>query len=193
MQKEVFKLIERGIIFPIKHTSWVSNLVPVRKKNGDLRLCVDFRDLNRASLKDHHPLPSMEKILQCVSGSKCFSLLDSYSGYNQVLVKEEDQYKTTFTTKWGTMAYRRMPFGLSNAGATFQNAMDMAFHNLMYKFVLAYLDDITVYSKMLQITLVILHKFFRVVESLVYLLILRNVYLLCMKVSYWAMWCLSKV
>lgn len=82
MHKEVLKLIEGGIIYPIKHTSWVSNLVLVRKKNGELRLCVDFRDLNRASLKDHHPLPSMEQILQCVFGSKRFSLLDGYSGYN---------------------------------------------------------------------------------------------------------------
>lgn len=82
MQKEVFRLIESSIIFPIKHTNWVSNLVPIRKKNGELRLCVDFRDLNRASLKDRHPLPSMEQILQYVVGSKRFSFLDGYSGYN---------------------------------------------------------------------------------------------------------------
>lgn len=119
MKKELDKLIESAIVFPIKHTSWVSNLVSVRKKNGEIRLCVDFRDLNRASLKDHYPLPSMEQILQVVSGFEMFSLLDGFSGYNQILVKEEDQYKTAFTTKWGTMAYKKMPFGLSNAGATF--------------------------------------------------------------------------
>lgn len=78
-------------------------------------------------MKDHYPLPSMEQILQAVTGSERFSLLYGYSGYNQILVKEEDQYKTTFTTKWGTMAYKRMPFGLSNAGATFQRTKDMAF------------------------------------------------------------------
>ena len=72
---------------------------------------------------------------------------DGYSGYNHVLVKDEDQYKTTFTTKWGTMAYKKMPFGLSNAGPTFQKAMYMAFEKLMYKIVLVYLDDITVFSK----------------------------------------------
>lgn len=147
MLKELRKILDGGIIFPIKHTSWVSNLVLVRKKNGEIRLCVDFRDLNRASLKDRHPLPSMEQILQYVSSSERFSLLDGYSGYNQILVKESDQFKTTFTTKWGTMAYRRMPFGLSNARATFQKAMDMAFKNLMYKFFLVYLDDVTIYSK----------------------------------------------
>ena len=68
MRKEVSKLIEANIIFPIKHSSWVENLVPLGKKNGEIRLCVDFRDLNQSSLKDHHPLPSMEQILSKVSG-----------------------------------------------------------------------------------------------------------------------------
>lgn len=147
MIKELTKLVEGGIVFPIKHTSWVSNLVPIRKKNGEIRLYVDFRDLNRASLKYHYPLPSMEQILQVVAGSERFSFLDGYSGYNQILVKEKDQYKTLFTTKWGTMAYKRIPFGLSNTSATFQWAMDVAFQNLIQKFMLVYLDDITVYSK----------------------------------------------
>ena len=81
MIKELNKLIESKITFPIKHTSWVSNLVPVRKKNGEIRLCVDFYDLNRASLKDRHPLPSMEQILQVISISEWFSFLDDFSGY----------------------------------------------------------------------------------------------------------------
>ncbi|KAH9308791.1 hypothetical protein KI387_036702, partial [Taxus chinensis] len=82
-----------------------------------------------------------------VSGSERFSLLDGYFGYNQVMVKEDDQFKTAFTTKWGTYAYKKMPFGLSNAGATFQRAMDMEFKGLINKIVLIYLDDITVFSK----------------------------------------------
>ncbi|KAH9289266.1 hypothetical protein KI387_033383, partial [Taxus chinensis] len=82
-----------------------------------------------------------------VSGSERFSLLDGYSRYNQVMVKEDDQFKTAFTTKWGTYAYKKMSFGLSNAGATFQRAMDMAFRGLINKIVLIYLDDITVFSK----------------------------------------------
>ena len=68
MRKEMSKLIEANIIFSIKHSSWVANLVPVRKKSGEIRLCVDFRDLNKASLKDHHPFPSMEKIMSKISG-----------------------------------------------------------------------------------------------------------------------------
>ena len=78
-----------------------------------------FRNLNHASDKDNYPFPPMEQILQMISSSKLFSLLDGFYGYNQVLVVEEDRLKTTFRTKWGTFSYRRMPFGLINAGATF--------------------------------------------------------------------------
>ena len=113
------KLLDARIIFKVRHSKWVSNLVPVRKKYGEIRLCVDFRNLNRASDKDNYPVPPMEQLLQMVSGSELFSLLDGFYGYNQVLVAEEDILKTTFRTKWGTFAYRRMPFGLINTGATF--------------------------------------------------------------------------
>ena len=108
---------------------------------------MDFRNLNRASDKDNYPVPPMEQLLQMVSGSELFSLLDGFSGYNQVLVSEEDRMKTTFRTKWGTFAYRRMPFGLINAGATFQRAMDIAFRGLIGRSVVVYLDDITIFSK----------------------------------------------
>jgi hypothetical protein len=96
MCQELKKLLDAKIIFHVRHLAWVSNLVPVRKKFGDIRLCVDFRNLNRASKKDNYPDPPMEKLLQTVSSSDIFSLLDDFSGYNQVLVLEEDQLKTTF-------------------------------------------------------------------------------------------------
>ena len=120
IQSEVKKLLDARIIFKVRHSEWVSNLVPVRKKSGEIRLCVDFRNLNRASDKDNYPVPPMEQLLQMVSGSEMFSLLDGFSGYNQVLVAEEDRLKTTFRTKWGTFAYRRMPFGLINAAQHFR-------------------------------------------------------------------------
>ena len=82
-----------------------------------------------------------------VSGSELFSLLDGFSGYNQVLVAKEDRLKTTFRTKWGNFAYRRMPFGLINDGATFQRAMDIAFHGLIGWSIVVYLDDVTIFSK----------------------------------------------
>lgn len=122
-------------------------MVIVRKKNGSIRLCVDFRNLNLACKKDNYPLPNMETLLQRVTRSGMMSLLDGFSGYNQVLVKKEDRHKTTFTTPWGTFEYLRMPFGLTNAGATFQRAMDYAFKGLIGKFLEIYQDDLTVFSK----------------------------------------------
>jgi ribonuclease HI len=127
VKKELNKLLNAKIIFLVRHTQWVSNLVPVRKKSGEIRLCVNFQNLNRVSDKDNYPVPPMEQILQQVSGSKRLSLLDGFSGYNQVLMSPPDQLKTTFHTPWGTYAYRKMPFGLINVGATFQRAMDIAF------------------------------------------------------------------
>jgi hypothetical protein len=89
----------------------------------------------------------MEQILQCVSGSEMFSLLDGFSGYNHILVSHAYQIKTTFRTKWGTYAYKKMPFGLINAGATFQREMDIVFRGLINKSVVVYLDDVTIFSK----------------------------------------------
>ena len=99
------KLRDARIIKPIRHSSWVSNLVPIRKKNGDIRLCVDFRNLNLSSLKDNYCLPIMEAMLQRVTGSELMSMMDGFSGYNQVVVKESEQFKTTFTNLWGTYVY----------------------------------------------------------------------------------------
>jgi hypothetical protein len=98
-------------------------------------------------VKDNFPLPNMEMILQQVVGSQMMSLLDGFSGYNQIRVKRTDKYKTTFTTWWGTFAYEHMPFGLSNAGATFQRAMQIDFDDIIGKIIQIYLDDLTMYSK----------------------------------------------
>jgi hypothetical protein len=89
----------------------------------------------------------MEYLLQRVTGAEMMSMLDGFSGYNQVLVKEDDQLKTAFTTPWGTYKYLRMPFGLTNAGATFQRAMDYAFRDLIGKLIEIYQDDLTTISK----------------------------------------------
>jgi hypothetical protein len=89
----------------------------------------------------------METLLQRVTGSGMISMLDGFSGYNQIRLKAEDRHKTTFTTPWGTFEYLRMPFGLSNAGATFHRAMDYAFRGLIGKLIEIYQDDLTVFSK----------------------------------------------
>ncbi len=118
----------------------------MRKKSGEIRLCVDFRNLNKCSKKDNYPLPNMEHLLQKVSEAKVMSFLDEFSGYNQVVVHPHDQEKTAFTTPWGTFMYSKIPFGLMNVGATFQRAMVIAFVGEKDNFVLIYLDDIIVYS-----------------------------------------------
>ena len=102
----------------------------------------------------------MDHILQRVVGSKRISLLDGYSGYNQILVHPNDQLKTAFTTPWGTFMYVKMPFGLMNAGATFQRAMDIAFSEELGYFIIIYLNDVTVFSKIDEEHLAHLRKFF---------------------------------
>ena len=140
-------MYDAQIIAPIRYSDWVSNLVPTRKKTREIRLCVDFRNLNKVSLKDNYPLPKMDHILQRVVGSSRISLLDGFSRYNQILVQKEDQPKTTFTTPWGTFMYVKIPFGLVNVGATFQRAMDIAFAKEIHEFLIIYFDDITIFSK----------------------------------------------
>ena len=120
-------------------------MVLVRKKNGDIHFCVDFRNLHRASNKDGYLVPSVEQTLQQVSSFEMFSLLDGFLGYNQVLVAPKDRLKTTSRTKWGTYAYWKIPFGLINAGAMFQRAMDIAFCGLLGKSMVFYLNDITLF------------------------------------------------
>jgi len=135
IEKEIKRMYEAGIIAPIRFSEWVSNLVPTRKKTGEIRLCVDLRNVNKVSLKDNYPLPKMDHILQRVVGASRISLLDGFLGYNQILVHPDDQEKTSFTTPWGTFMYIKMPFGLKNAGATFQRAMDIAFAKEIHIFL----------------------------------------------------------
>jgi hypothetical protein len=147
IEKEINKMYDAKIIVPLRFSKWVSNLVPTRKKIGEIKLCINFRNLNKVSLKDNYPLPKMDHILQKVVGASRISLLDGFSSYNQVLVYLDDQEKTTFTTPWGTFMYVKMPFGLINVGATFQREMDIAFMDEIGRFIVIYLDDVIVYSK----------------------------------------------
>jgi len=140
-------MYQTGIIAPIRFSEWVSNLVSIRKKTGEIRFCVDLRNLNKVSLKDHYPLPKMD-ILQRVVGASSISLLDGFSRFNQILVHSDDQDKTSFTTPWGTFKYVKMPFGLKNIGATFQRAIDIAFSKEIHDFLVICLDDLTAFSKL---------------------------------------------
>jgi hypothetical protein len=146
IKAEVDKLRTAGFIYPIAYTSWVSNPVPVDKKQGTIRVCTDFRDLNNACPKDNFPTPFIDHIIDDCAIHEALSFMDGFSGYNQIQIHPADQYKTAFITPWGTFAYRVMPFGLKNAGATFQRAMTYIFHDLA-AIILAYLDDLTARSK----------------------------------------------
>jgi hypothetical protein len=133
------KLRIAGFIYPIAYMSWVSNPVPVNKKQGIIRVCMDFHDLNHAYPKDNFPTPFINQIIDDCIGHDTLSFMDGFSGYNQIQIHPVDQYKTAFTTPWGTFAYRVMPFGLKNIGSTFQWAMTYVFHDLAH-IILAYLD-----------------------------------------------------
>jgi hypothetical protein len=141
IKDEVEKLIKVGFIYPMQLTEWVSNHVPVNKKQGTIHVCMDFRDLNKAFPKDNFPTPFIDQIVDECAGCEVFSFMDGFFGYNQIQIKPEDQHKMDFICPWGTFAYRKMPFGLKNVGATFQWAMSFSFHDLKH-IVEAYLDDL---------------------------------------------------
>jgi hypothetical protein len=123
----------------------LSNPVIFRNKCGEIFLCFDFRYLNREIIKENYPLPNLE-MLQQVTISSLMSILDGFSGYNQVLVVEEDKPKTNFVTPWETYAYIHMPFGLKNGGETLQREMYHALKYLIGKFMDDYQDDLTIHS-----------------------------------------------
>ena len=118
----------------------------VPKKNGKWRICVDYRELNKATQKDHFPLPFIDQVLDTLAGKKFFSFLDGFSGYNQIQIAPEDQDKTTFTCPWGTFSYRVLPFGLCNSCATFQRAILSIFLDLINEGLKVYMDDFTPYG-----------------------------------------------
>jgi len=116
MEKEVKKMLDAHIIIPLRFLEWLANLVPFKKKNGEIRLCVGFINLNRSSKKDNYPLPKMEHIFQGVIGSSRMSMVDGFSRYNQISIFHEYREKKTFTTRWGAFMYAKIPFGLMNGG-----------------------------------------------------------------------------
>lgn len=164
VRAEVLKLLQAGIIYPISDSTWVSptQVVPkkseitvVKGENGDevstrltigWRVCIDYKKLNTVTRKDHFPLPFMDQVLERVSGHPFYCFLDGYSGYFQIEIDVEDQEKTTFTCPFGTYAYRRMPFGLCNAPATFQRCMLSIFSDMVERIMEVFMDDITVYG-----------------------------------------------
>jgi len=148
VKMELEKLNKAGIIFLIRHSEWLSNLFIVKKKSGEIHVCVDFRDLKKSRIKYNYPVPNMEMFVSQVTGLTLMSMLDGFSSYNQVLVAEEDRPKNTYITPQEAYSYVCMPFGFNNPGETFQRAMDHAFKYLIGKFIIHYQDDLTIHSKL---------------------------------------------
>jgi hypothetical protein len=129
--QEVKKLLAAGFIKPIQHPRWLLNIVSVKKKNGQIRCCVDFRNFNKACPKDEFPLPNMDLLIDSATGHVMFSFMDEFSGYNQIRMSTKDAEKTVFRTPIGNFYYTVMPFGLKNVGATYQRTMTAMFHDMM--------------------------------------------------------------
>ncbi|GKD24209.1 reverse transcriptase domain-containing protein, partial [Tanacetum coccineum] len=164
IKKEVEKLLDAGLIYPISDSPWVSPVHCVPKKGGmtvitndeneliptrlvtGWRVCIDYRKLNEATRKDHFPLPFMDQMLERLAGNQYYCFLDGFSGYFQIPIDPKDQEKTTFTCPYGTFAYRRMPFGLCNAPGTFQRCMMAIFHDMIEKTMEVFMDDFSVFG-----------------------------------------------
>jgi len=136
-------------MFPCRYAEWISNVVPVYKKNGKLRVCIDFRDLNKATPMDGYPMPIVDMLIDVAAGHKVISFMDGNVGYNQIFMAEEDIHKTTFRCPGhvGLFEWIVMTFGLKNAGASYQRAMNYIFHELIGTIVEIYIDDVVVKSR----------------------------------------------
>jgi hypothetical protein len=164
VKREVLKLLHVRIIYPVPNSEWVSpvQVVPkkggmtvVRNDNNELipqctvtgwRMCIDYCKLNKATKKDHFPLPFIDEMLERLAKHSFFCFLDGYSGYHQIPIHLDDQDKTTFTCPYVTYAYQRMSFGLSNALASFQRSMSI-FSDMIEQIMEVFMDDFLVYGK----------------------------------------------
>ncbi|CAJ2675664.1 unnamed protein product [Trifolium pratense] len=145
-EKCVKDLLEANFISEARYTTWLSNVVLVKKSNGKWRMCCDYTDLNRACPKDSYPLPCIDRLVDNSSGFKLLSFMDAYSGYNQIPMAVADREKTAFMTESGNYYYNVMPFGLKNAGATYQRMMNKVFRGQIGDMLEVYMDDMIVKS-----------------------------------------------
>jgi hypothetical protein len=138
IKREIAKILTASFIKEVIHLEWVANPVLVRKKNNEWRMCVDYTDLNKHCPKDHFGLPRIDQVIDLTEGCVLLFFLDCYSGYHQIALKEEDQIKTAFITSFRTYAYKTMSFGLKNAEATYQSAIQMCFADQWHRNIEAY-------------------------------------------------------
>jgi len=146
LKEQLWELQEKGYIRP-SSSPWGSPVLFVRKKDGSLRMCIDYRSLNEVTIKNKYPLPRIDDLFDQLQGAKYFSKIDLRSGYYQLKIKPSDVPKTAFVTRYGQYEFTVMPFGLTNAPAYFMNLMNKVFMDELDKFVVVFIDDILIYSK----------------------------------------------
>jgi hypothetical protein len=146
-EAEVQKLLDARIIREVKYPVWVANFVMVPKKNGNMRMCINFIELNKASPKDPYPLPRIDIIIDQAASCEMLNLLDCFPEYHQVWMQREDKAKTGFTTPFGIFSFVRMPEGLCNAGPTFNSIMKLILGSQLGRNASAYVDDIVIMSE----------------------------------------------
>ncbi|GJY77704.1 putative reverse transcriptase domain-containing protein [Tanacetum coccineum] len=146
LSNQLKELQEKGFIRP-SHSPWGAPVLFVKKKDGSMRMCIDYRELNKLTIKNRYPLPRIDDLFDQLQGACCFSKIDLRSGYHQLRVREEDIPKTAFRTRYGHFEFTVMPFGLTNAPAIFMDLMNRVCKPYLDKFVIMFIDDILIYSK----------------------------------------------
>ncbi|RVW93684.1 Transposon Ty3-I Gag-Pol polyprotein [Vitis vinifera] len=149
LKTQLDELLGRGFIRP-STSPWGAPVLFVKKKDGTLRLCIDYRNLNRVTVKNKYPLPRIDDLFDQLKGAKYFSKIDLRTGYHQLRVREEDVSKTAFRTRYGHYEFLVMPFGLTNAPAAFMDLMNRVFRAYLDRFVIVFVDDILIYSRSLE-------------------------------------------
>jgi len=146
LKKQLEELFEKQFIRP-RVSPWRALVLLVKKKDEIFRLCIDYRQLNKYTIKNRYPLPRIDDLIDQLRGASVFSKIDLRSGYHQIRVKAKDIPKTAFRTRYGHYEYQVMPFGVTNAPAVFMDYMNRIFHPFLDSFVVVFIDDILIYSK----------------------------------------------
>ena len=149
VKEEIEKLLKAKFIKHTRYVQWLANIVPMMKKNGKLRVCVDFRDLNVVTPKDMYVMPIVDMLVDSIENNELLSFMDGFFGCNHIIIVVDDISKTAFRcpSSLGTFEWVVMPFGIKNPSATYQRAMNAIFHDMLGHHIEIYIDDIVVKSK----------------------------------------------